>query len=511
MAGGDLLLGVDVGATGIKVGAFKTDGSLVAVASRKNGPVPQPGGDPGWLIWQSEDIWDKVCQGAREVVDKLDSADAIRGVSVTGFGVDGVAMDAAGKQLYPMMSWHCTRTVPQCKWLSDNLDPYRIYQITGYHNYPIQTINRLLWLKENAPEVLDKCEHYLMVQDFIAFKFSGAFSTEVTIASTTLGLDLKTCTWSDEIFDFCGIDKNIFPQASESGRQIGEVTADAAGRTGIPKGTPVVTGGHDCEIGMLGSGVSGSDIFVDITGTWEMIIADLTQFNPTRVLYDNGIDWEAHSVPGHYLCQGLMMAGGVTEWLAKQLYADVPAGKLYPTMFGEAEKVGPGSGGVFVLPSFIRGMGPFSAHNSLGTILGLTTATERGQIVRATLESLCYQTRRQMDVIQSEAGVKCQRLRVLGGAQKNPLWLQLKADISGLPVEIMLNEEVTLLGAAVLSGVGAGVFSDFASAFDSIKFPVKTFEPDPARHKAYAGLYNDIFQQISSSLSGVYGKITERF
>jgi xylulokinase len=206
-----------------------------------------------------------------------------------------------------------------------------------------------------------------------------------------------------------------------------------------------------------------------------------------------------------------MIAGAITEWVGKHFYATVPQEKLYETMFGEAEKLPPGSGGVFVLPSFIRGMGPFSAHSSLGTILGLTTATERGQLVRATLESLCFQMRRQMEIIQSEAGVKAQRLRALGGAQKNPLWLQLKADVSGLPLEILLNEEVTLLGAAILAGVGAGVFRDFHSAFNAMSFPVRTFEPDAKRHAIYSQLYTDIFQRISPSLKDVYGRIAGRF
>jgi L-fuculokinase len=506
----DILVGVDVGATGIKVGFFDVDGNELAVACRRNGPEPQPGGDPSWLMWDGDAIWRKICECCRENLAEIGSARGIRGLSVTGFGVDGAPMAKDGKQLYPLSSWHCSRAVPQSKWLSGQMDPWRLYQITGFHNYPIQTINRLRWLRENEPEILDKTFKWLMIQDYIVHRFTGEFSTEITIASTTTLLDLAKGQWCDELFRLIGVDASIFPPISLPGTVVGKIHKRAAKESGLPEGTPVVAGGHDCEIGALGAGVKDPDVFVDITGTWEMVIATQDRFSPTREMFDKGIDTEAHAIPGQFLTQSLMIAGAVIEWIRNHFYGDEPPQVAYAEMIEESEAAGIGAKGVFVLPSFMRGMGPFQACNSLGTVLGLTTTTQRGQIVRATMESLCYQLRQQIEVIERNTGARCKRLRTLGGVQKNEAWLRMKADVTGQPVEVPRKQEVTLLGCAILAGVGVGIYPDIRTALDNIAFPLDEYEPGPAHHERYSELF-EIFSSIPPALTDSYRRIQERF
>ncbi|MGQ9525379.1 MAG: FGGY-family carbohydrate kinase [Armatimonadota bacterium] len=505
MSAGDLLVGVDVGATGIKAGIFDTSGNLVASASRRNAPKPQEGvpSDTPMLIWDGEEMWGKVCDALREVVSAVDDPGRLRGIAVTGFGADGTPMSAHGRQLYPFISWHCTRTLPQRNQVLQEMDPFEIYTITGYHNYTFNTINRLRWLRENAPEALDNAYKWLMVQDFIVYKLCGAFSTECTIASTTMLLDMRTRRLSPRMLKVAQVPETLFPPISESGEVVGRITASSAEATGLPQGMPVATGGHDCEIGMLGSGVWEPSTFVDITGTWEMIIAMLDEFAPTREMFDKGIDYEAHSIPGKYLCQGLMPAGSVVEWVRDGFYSGIPPEDAYALMAEEAGRFRPGAGGVFVLPAFVKSSGPFSADHSLGTILGLTTTTQRGQVARATFESLCYQMRRQMEVIERSTGVRCEKLRVLGGGQKNEFWLQMKADVTGKPVEVLLHPEVTLLGAAILAGVGAGIYSSAEEALRSLPFPVRVFEPQRELYDAYSQAFS-LFLKIPEALREFY-------
>src|SRR5438034_414572 len=166
----ELLVGVDVGATGIKAGLFDLEGRLVARANRRNAPRSQNDAHPDWLIWDGDEVWRQVCDALREVTAAAPAGSELRGVAVTGFGADGTPLDAAGRQLYPFVSWHCSRTLPQIAAVADAIDPYEAYQITGYHNYPFNTINRLLWLRENAPGVLDRTHRWLMMQDFIAYR-----------------------------------------------------------------------------------------------------------------------------------------------------------------------------------------------------------------------------------------------------------------------------------------------------------------------------------------------------
>lgn len=502
-----VLMGIDLGATGIKAGVFCLDGRLIASVSRRNGPIPQPGGEEGWLVWDADSIWDRVCQCTREVIGRLASPSQVCGVSVSGFGVDGAPVDRSGRLLYPLSSWHDTRNLAETEWLLEQIDPYEIYEITGFHNYNMQTINRLRWLVVHEPEVMNKAYRYLMTQDFLVNRLSGEFTTEVTMASTTTALDIDEDRWSDRMLDTIGVDKNIFPEVSQSGCKIGEVTREAAEKTGLQAGTQVATGGHDCEIGALGAGVTNPETFVDITGTWEMVIAILRKFTPNRELFDSGIDWERHCLPGQYLCQSLMIAGGVVEWVGANLYRDTAEDKLYRTMVEEAQNYGPGAGGVAVLPSFIRGAGPFRAHASLGTILGLTTTTTRGQIIRAVFEAACYQLARQIKVIENNTDAVCKRLRSLGGVQKNEFWLQMKADVTGLPVEVAENPEVTLLGAAILAGIGAGIYRDAEDALSRMSFPMTVYEPDRECHEKYMDWYTRVFSNIAPALESIYRKV----
>lgn len=503
----DLLLGVDIGATGIKTGCFTPEGHLLALAGRRNGPVPQPGGESGWLIWDAGAVWDAVCQCIRECLETVGDAARIRAVACTGFGADGIPVAADGTLLYPFISWHDARTVPQRREMSERVGDRRIFEITGYHNYPINTLNRLLWLRQHEPGVLDRTHRWLQIQDYVAYQLSGAFTTECTIASTTMMLDLGKRTWSEEMLAAGGVDPLILPPISEAGTQIGAVTRAAAEATGLKAGTPVVTGGHDCEIAVLGAGAVRSDMFLDITGTWEILIAKVDAFRPTDAQREVGLDYECHAVPGQWICQSLMIAGGVVEWVREQFYRDHRGDAVYEAMLADAAQP---AGGVHVLPSFVRGMGPAAKHKALGTILGLTTATARGQIVRATFEGLCFQLRQQVDALQEAAGVKAECLRVVGGGQKNPLWLQLKADATGLPVEITTNPEVTLLGVAILAGVGCGIYRDVDDAMGRIDFGTDAYEPDANAHAALEDRYQNVYRPLAAALAGPYGAIDAR-
>jgi L-fuculokinase len=410
-----------------------------------------------------------------------------------------------------MISWHCSRTMPQRDWLSRQVPPEEIYAITGYHNYPINTINRLRWLRENAPAALDGAYRWLMVQDYMVYRLTGQFSTEATIASTTMAYDLNAMGWSRRLLDAVGAPVDIMPPVSAPGSVLGTVTAPAAEQCGIAAGTPVATGGHDCEIGALGSGVVSTDRFIDITGTWEMIIASLDRFQPLPALFAEGIDYEAHTVPGYFLCQGLMLAGGVVEWILSSFYADVPAERRYDALVAEATAAGPGSDGVVVLPAFVRGMGAFQAHGATGAILGLTTTTKRGAIARAVLEACCYQLRKQMEVISANTGASPRSLLVLGGATRNPLWLQMKADVTGLPVEVPEHSEVTLLGAAMLAGIGAGLYGSIGQAIAATRFPLSQYAPRADAHEQYLDLYRSVFMPVAPALSAVNAGLTSRF
>jgi len=500
-----LLVGIDIGATGIKAGFFQTDGTLVAKAQRPNAPRPQTNGESGWWIWDAEEIWTKVSACLKECMAGANEGSPAA-VAVTGFGTDGLPIDRDGHPLYPIISWHCTRTVPERNELLAKVPAEELFDITGYHPYPINTIHRWMWLRKHAPDALDHAYRWLQVQDYVAYRLSRECATDVTIASTTMALDIRKREWSDRLLGLSGMPPDCLPPIKESGTVIGEVTAQASQSTGLPKGIPVVTGGHDCELGALGAGVRDPETFIDLTGTWEIIIAIVDSCKPTRGMYRGGLDYECHCFAGQWILQGLMIAGGVIEWLGRQFYREISDSvKFYETMIREAEQVEPGSGGVGVFPCWVAGMGPYFSYGSLGAITGLSTTTDRPHIARATWEALCFQLRRQFDNIETEAGVSAKKFRVVGGGQKNPFWNQLKADITGRVAEVARFEEPAILGAAVNAGIGAGIYSSVDEALNTIPFPVEDVEPRPEMQKAYEGIYEDRTQRLPKGLAVAVG------
>ncbi len=496
-----VLLGIDIGATSVKVGAFSLDGRLLEVSSAPNGPKPQPDSPPEWRIWDLEEMWSSICRCSHKTMSKLPSSVEVKGIAVSGFGADGVPMTKDGQMLYPCISWHCSRTVPQSQKVSQILGTKRIYKTTGYHNYPINTLNRFLWLKENAPEALEKADYWLHVQDYIVYCLTGEFSTESTIASTMMCMNLAQRTWAEELLNEIGLSSDLLSPLFESGSKVGTVTQDASKASGIPAGSIVAAGGHDTELAILGSGVNRKETFLDVNGTWEILMAITDTCNPTDYEFDHGLDWECHAIPRWWNYQALMIAGGCIEWIRNQFYRD---GSDYDVMIQEASDSPIGSNNVYLLPAFVRGMGPAQAHDPLGTFLGITTQTVRGDIARATFEALTYQFYQQIGAIEKSSGVKADSLRVAGGGQRNPFWMQMKADMCGWTLEVLKNVEATLLGAAILAGIGGGVYKNADEALENINIPVEHVDPKSENHHRYLERYAQVVSKIPENVEPVY-------
>jgi xylulokinase len=481
--GDEILIGVDLGASSIKAGAFDPAGTALALASRPNGPVPQPGG-AGWFVWDADALRHLLWDVLAEVTDRLPTPREVRSIAVTGFGADGAPFSARGEQLYPIISWHDTRATEPLQRLVERLGEDAIYATTGYHPYPINTVGRWLWLREHEPAALEGAS-WLMIPDIATYWLADEMRTDPTSASTTMAFDLHRDTWAHEVLETAQVPAELPAPLAEPGTAIGSVQNRFAG---LPAGTVVAVGGHDCEVGTLAATAElPPGTFIDISGTWEMLVVPTEQFVPSDELFEHGIDWERHAMRGSFLCQSLMPAGSVLSWLRDLAYGETS--DAWGAMIADAEGTDPGAGGVTVLPAFVPGMGPFAGSGTNGTLLGLTTTTTRGQIVRAAIEALCYQLRGQLEVLEGATGRTCTALRVLGGGHRNDFWLQLKADVTGLPVEAVQTDELTLLGAALLGGVGAGLYASIEEAQRAIGHRVRLFEPQPELQCRYRELY----------------------
>lgn len=502
MAGACVIV-LDCGSTNLTVAAVDERGELVASAARPNEATPQPGGEPGWRIWDLDAIWDRLGGACREVTAAVDAA-AIRGVIATTWGADGAPMRPDGRLAYPVISWQCPRTERLVLAISERLAPREIYALTGYPVIAFNTLLRWLWLREHAPETLAAPNRWLMVAGLLSRRLTGEASIDATGASTTMAMDLGQRAWSSEMLALAGLDSSYFPRWVEPGETIGTVTAAAGAETGLPVGCPVFAGGHDTQFAVVGSGAGPGEAVVS-SGTWEILITPTDRFQPNDAGFAAGLVIEADARPGLWNPQCLMMGSGVLEWVRARFYADLPAGaEAYRTLIADAEAAGPGAGGVTLVPSFVAGAGPTRRHGTQGTLLGLGVATERGQIYRAALEGLAFQLRDGLRLLAEATGFNPRGLRVVGGGARNALWNHLRADVTGLPVSVPSQQEATVAGAAICGFVGAGVYRDVPEAQQAFASGTHVVEPASDRH-VYEPLY-DRYGRIPLALASFYGE-----
>jgi L-fuculokinase len=496
----DSVMVIDCGSTNITVSAFDASGNIIASASRPNAPSRQQGAEE-LTVWDMDIIWQKICQASKEVLAALETG-TIRAVTVTTFGADGGFVDRTGDLVYPVISWQCTRTEETVGEIAELVPPRELYETTGYNIIRFNTLLRFLWMRKHTPEVFDRAEHWLMTPGLISLRLTGERSLDATSAGTMMSLDLKNRVWSDRLLALAGMDRTWFPRWVEPGDVIGKITGTASESTGIPAGVPVTASGHDTQFALFGSGAAEREAVLS-TGTWEILLGRTRSFAPNDTGYENGLIFELDCLPGWWNPQLLMMGSGALEWVRKLLYVSGDQTLAsYDTMIREAEQVRPGSGSVYFHPTFVPGTGPLQKYGIPGCITGMTVMTTRGDIYRAALEGLAFQLRRALDVMRESTGFSPEGLRVVGGGSKNRLWNRLRADITGLPVTITAQKEITALGAALFAFTGCGVFNSIEDARSHVNFSEVFIEPSPDRG-AYEGKYQR-FMAIPKALAGAY-------
>jgi len=508
----DLLVGIDLGSTSLKAVVYDLDGNAVAKASRpteRHNPYPD---HPDWAIWKPEQIWGGVCEALREAVGKLDDSRAIRGLAVTGMGMDGVPIDAEGRWLYPFISWHCPRTAPQQKWWLQNVGAERQFAISGNPVWAINSALRILWMKEHEPAVLAKADKWLLIEDFVNFMLCGVRATDYSMASNTLLLDQRTRAYSDELLRLSGIERRLLPEPRPSGTVLGKVHAGAAEATGLPEGLPVVLGGHDFLCGALPVGAFRPGVVLDVVGTWEIVVAAIARPVLTDEVRQMGWWIDSHVARGRWAAMGSGVAADMLEWFRRNFAheekrrAAAEGTSDWSHLMAAAAASPPGANGVMFLPHMSGCTIPITDPDSMGAFVGLRNIATRGDVLRAMVEGLDYQFLQIVAGIETALGVRADKLVAVGGGTENAFWMQNKADMAGMPIEAPAVEEATPLGAAILAGIGVGLYRDEDDAFARVYRPGKIFSPDAKLTDAYRERF-EVFRQLYPALKGVHSAI----
>ena len=508
------LVGVDIGTTSTKAVLYDPSvGRVKAVASR---PMTVRHPRAAWSEFEPDQVWRGVAECVREATAGL--ARGVRAVGVASMAEAGVLVDEAGRCLYPIIAWYDPRSEPQARRWHRQFGRRRLFEITGHPMQAKFSVNKLLWLRENQPEAFAAAHKWLCMEDFALWRLAGVHATDHSIASRTLAFDQRTRTWSEEVLEATGLSADLFPVAYPSGTAVGTVTPAAEAETGLPAGTVVATGGHDHLCGSLAAGVVGPGAFLDSMGTAEGGLLLAPSYQPDLRLLESGYCHYAHVIPGQYVMLfGLTSSGGLIHWLVQRLWPEAAgSAEAQARAFGaallEAGGVRPGSDGLFWLPH-LSGVGsPWEDESSKAAIVGLTAAHERGHLVRAVLEGLSYWLRENLDVLGEIAGIPPGREVVaIGGGTRAALWMQIKADVTRRVVRVPEVPEAAALGAALLAGVGAGIFASPEQAAASVARPSTVYEPSPERSAAYDQYYQSIFRELYPTLRSLNRRIHDLF
>jgi xylulokinase len=499
------LVGLDIGTTGCKASVFDLGGTLLGSASREYA-VDMP--HPTWAEQDAENVWRLAQAALGEALGKAGAGEVVAiGLSVQGEAV--MPVDAAGQALRPAILGMDTRTEVQNDWLREKFGAEHLFERTGMPVHTVNTLPKLLWLKENEPELWTRADHFLLYEDFLINKMTGQAVISRCLASRTQLYDIPDDRWSREILQALDLDPERLATVQPSGVAVGPMRSDLAESLGLDKSPLVVTGGHDQACGALGVGLVRPGLAMASTGTAEVVEVALAAPVLNKTLYQGDISVYAHTAPGLYLAMTLNHSGGlVLRWFRdtfgheEMREAKASGRDAYELLLQDAS---PEPTSLLLLPDFAGSGTPTFDTASKGAVLGLTFGTTKTDLAKAILEGLTFELRLNLDLLK-DGGVHIDELRAIGGGARSELWLQLKADVTGVPVVAPRITEAASWGAALLAGVGGGLFASAAEAAERLVHLERRFEPQPERMARYDERYT-LYRELYPTLKGLHHRM----
>lgn len=490
------ILAYDLGTTGNKVSLYSCEGKVIFSASY---PYLTSYGPNGEAEQNPEDWWRAVIEATRAIAAKYDCRN-IACLSFSGQMMGLVCVDKAGRPLRNSLI-HCDqRATRQNAALLEKIDEDAFYRITGHKASPSYPLQKLMWIKENEPETYQKTHKVLNAKDYIVFRLTGHLMTDYTDASSTNLFDLNTAAWSDKILSLAQIDGEKLPEIKPSTHVAGFLCATAAEQMGLKKDTPVVLGAGDGMCASIGCGAVRPGKAYNYIGSSSWITG-ITE----KPIYDEKMRLETWVHPNsRYANVGgtMQTAGACYAWAAKQLYGS----DANPDIAQELAQTRPGSGGVLFLPYLQGERVPFWNPDARGVFLGLSSSSTRADMLRAVLEGVALNLKTIFDVFKTHLPIA--ELTLIGGGANNSLWTQMMADIYGVPVIKPKNlSGITSVGAAIIGGVGAGVFKSLCVAEEFLEID-GTQLPRPENKALYTQLHG-VFLKSYASLVDVFSLLRQ--
>lgn len=494
------LIGIDIGTSGTKTVMFDTDGTVVA-SSTAEYPMYQPRN--GWAEQDPSDWWRATVTTIRTVISRGD----IEPCDIVGVGLSGqmhglVMLDEKGEVLRRSIIWCDGRTTRECEEITERVGEKRLIEITANPALPGFTASKILWVRKNEPDIYKKCRHILLPKDYIRYKLTGVFATEVSDASGMNLMNIPGRCWSGEVLNTLEIDPELLPEMHESCEITGKITGEAAALTGLDAGVPVAGGAGDNAAAAVGTGVVREGRAFTTIGTSGVIFA-----HSDKVIIDTlgRVHTFCAAVPGAWTVMSCTLAaGGSLQWFRNQFCRaeiETAAGMdvdPYYLMDKQAARSPIGANRLLFLPYLMGERSPLLDSDARGVFFGLSAVHRKRDLIRAVMEGVTYSQRDCLDVLR-DMGIVFSAMTACGGGGSSPFWRQMLADVYHCPVNTAISREGGALGAAILAGVGAGVYGSVQEACDkmiSFNLPVQPDETAGAEYEKFYQLYRSMYPPL---------------
>jgi len=453
-----------------------------------------------WAEQDPEAWWSGLCKTTRALIEKH----GIRGrdiavVSFSGQMMACLPVDRSGSALRDCIIWADRRSTAQTKRMHERIDEPNYYRITGNKIYPTYALPKLMWLKDNEPEVYKRTYKFLQPKDYLVCRLTGTLVTDYSDASATAALDMPSRSWSEEVLKLAEVDEDKLPEIRRSTDSPGTVNLTGARESGLIEGTPVVIGAGDGPCGNLGAGVyrEGNAYIYLGTSSWVSTASRDMVVDPGMALF-NICSVDPSLI---YVFGTMQMGGGSFQWLkntvcaVERVMAELSGQSAYEYMSRQAETSPAGAGNLIFLP-YLRGeRSPRWNPAARGAFVGLTASHSRADMIRAVMEGVSYNLKIIRDALRSQ-GTRIEEMRIIGGGAESQLWRQIFADVFRESLRAPeLREGATTLGAAVVGGVGVGLFENF-SIIEKLN-PIRFIE-EPSADEQVLDRYDNLFQLFNN-------------
>ncbi|MDO4187753.1 MAG: FGGY-family carbohydrate kinase [Lachnospiraceae bacterium] len=502
------IAGLDIGTTGCKCTVFDNNGKELGKSYRD---YPVKRGISGHEV----DV-NNLMIGVYEVITEMASKFSdILGIGVTSFGETFVMTDENGTPLAPAMIYTDPRGADECRELCDALGEENLARTTGVSPHEMYGIPKMMWMKKNRPEVYSKCRHIYQMEDYVVYSLTGNAQIDYSLATRSLGFNINTLTWDEKIFDVAGIDINLMSKPVPTGTDAGCITKEVAEKTGLSVNTHIVSISQDQVAAAVGSRAFDGEVGVDGAGTVQCLTPVFDKMPDVEDMRPGKYVIVPYVIPGKYVTYAFSYTGGaLIQWctdnltkkekeLAKEEGISV---NTYLERQYEKEREADGldkegPSGMLLLPHFAGAATPYMDTGSKGAIIGLSVASTTADIYRACMEGVTYEMYLNYKNVL-KAGACPKKLHATGGGAHSKVWMQMKADVLGIPIVALNTVDAGTVGSAMLTGVAIGVFKDIEDAANHMVEESTVYEPRMDYHEKYMEMY-ERYEKIYGAIRGL--------